>query len=381
MNEFNKNNAPLSLNKLQQETRARFIDAVRSGTIILKARDRCDCGSDQATQFANIDRFGLPFESYVCENCGLIYSNPVIAPESVATYYENFYHALTYGSHATPNKVLYAKGQGTKIFKLMRDWLSNRELNVLEVGCGSGSVIKEFAEAATEEGYIIRGVGLEYSQQYVDCFDQGPHKILVRHGGLEAVQAEDLPFDVVIMSHVLEHFVEPSKELNRLKSLIRPDALIYIEVPGIFSLKYRYIYDCDYLKYFTNAHIFNFNLTSLTHMLNRGGFRLLWGNEEVESIFTLGEQSVDVSDNARQVKSYIEDLEVNLLFYQSLSTDNLKQRLGMTTLENKMRTFEAKVETLGRRTEGIMAFIDKAKSSLPYRLARKLGKILLKKGA
>lgn len=350
------------INDLQRETRSRFLEALDNGKLVLERRERCICGSDAITHLADQDRFGLPFGAYLCEDCGLVFTSPFMPRRSVGYYYQEFYHLLHFGSHATPGKILYSKGQGAKIFDHVKDRVGRKDITVLEVGCGTGSVIKEFCRAAVDAGFSTKCTGLEFSKEYVGCFEPEGLDIRLIEGDIDALGKSEGPFDLVIMSHVLEHFPDPEAELDAIKSVLKPNALLYIEVPGIFSLRYRYAYNCEFSRYLTGAHVFNFNLASLTGLLNRNGFRLLWGTEEVESVFTPGYQSVKAEYNAILIKEYLKDLETNHLFYASLDSANLKQRLGISDVKEAVE------------------FVRQIQSSLPYRVLKKFVGALRKFG-
>ena len=325
----------------------------------------CACGSEQPIHLANIDRFGLPIDSYLCGNCGLIYSNPVLSSNSLKPFYEDYYHLMHFGSPPSPEKTLYAKGQGKKIYKHLNKYINGNKINVLEIGSGSGSVIKEFSKEAIKDGFTVKGIGLEYSKEYAECFNPEELNLKIQSGDLYSLDPTTGPYDVIIMSHVFEHFLDPQIELTALKKFLDKGTLIYIEVPGVFSLKYRYEYNCDYLKYFTFAHIYNFNLMSLTNLLNQNGFGLLWGNEEIESVFISGEQNIDTSDNAKDVINYLRNLEMNMLYYSNLP-------IKITDNSNEIKKIKSDMEY-------VKSFVDKIVTFYPVRVFMQFRKFLRNK--
>ena len=53
--------------------------------------------------------------------------------------------------------------------------------------------------------------------------------------------------DIIIYSHVFEHILDLDKELDAIKSHLKPEGILYIEVPGI---KYVHnTYEMNFLKY------------------------------------------------------------------------------------------------------------------------------------
>ncbi|MEN8135605.1 MAG: class I SAM-dependent methyltransferase [Thermodesulfobacteriota bacterium] len=362
---------PWSLNDLQQKALLDFKKAQEDGTIKFVPKMNCACGAEQPIHFANTDRFGLQIDSYVCEKCGLIYTSPVLSPDSIKPFYENHYHHMHFGSPPSPDKTLYKKGQGKKIYDLLKRWFDSNEINVLEVGCGSGSVIKEFIKAAVADGHKAKGIGLEYSHEYVECFDPEGLNVKILNGDLHNLDPSPRPYNVIIMSHVFEHFLEPHMELQALKQFINEQTLVFIEIPGIFSLKYRYEYDCDYLKYFTFAHIYNFNLTSLTNLLNNNGFGLLWGNEEVEGIFLLGEQRTDTSENKTEVISYLRDLETNKMYFSRLPEIIVENSQQITMNSHEIKKLVSDMQY-------VKSFVDKILSTFPFNLVNNVRKFFKK---
>ena len=354
----------LPLNDLQKKALSDFLKAKEDGTIRFVPKERCVCGAQDAINIANIDRFGLSVNSYICRECGIIYTSPVLSTDSVKLFYEKFYHLMTFGSLPSSKKVLYAKGQGEKIYHILKKWFDSKNINVLEVGCGSGSVIKEFIREASLEGFQAKAVGLEFSPDYVQCFDAEGLNIEILSGNLNNLDQVSEPFDVIIMSHVFEHFLDLQGELHSIKKIINDRSLIYIEVPGIVSLNYRY--DGDYLKYFTFPHIYNFNLTSLVNTLNMSGYGLLWGNEQIESVFSVGNQSIDISDNSSTVLAYLQQLERNRINHSNQATNILSARI-YESLD---------IGTMKDDISYVKSFVDSILSVIPNAIIRQIRKLI-----
>ena len=78
-------------------------------------------------------------------------------------------------------------------------------------------------------------------------------------------------FDLVILSHVFEHFIDLKMALDKLKLVLADNGMVYIEVPGIMTLNKKRVYNFDFLRYTIHAHVYNFNLSSITRILNDNG--------------------------------------------------------------------------------------------------------------
>jgi SAM-dependent methyltransferase len=102
-----------------------------------------------------------------------------------------------------------------------------KPISLLELGCGTGAVIKECARRNLASRYVA----VDYAQNAVE-------RLRSEAPGIECMTADimdagfhlDEPFDVVILSHVLEHLEDPAGFLRTIKRRLRFRYLI-IEVP------------------------------------------------------------------------------------------------------------------------------------------------------
>jgi FkbM family methyltransferase len=256
---------------------------VREGTYHWEDVPVCLCGSTSSLPIAAQDRFGIPVGFVVCVECGLARTTPRLAAADLPTFYNIDYHALHMGIDSpTPETALYKVGQGTQIYAYLSPHLSPGPLFVAEVGAGSGQVLREFARAALLHGHVVDVVGCDYSERFVAAGQQVGTDMRV--GGIESLDGIPSP-DVVIMSHVLEHFADPVEELSRLRKLTQPGSLLYVEVPGLLSLHEKAQYEFELGQYLTLAHTYHFTLETLVQTLSRSGFRLLKGDQEVRAVF------------------------------------------------------------------------------------------------
>ncbi|WKZ33182.1 MAG: class I SAM-dependent methyltransferase [Thermodesulfobacteriota bacterium] len=272
------------LNKTHRRYRKKFIRRLRAGRIRLERRYECLCGSAHLIKLSEKDRFGLPFMNFICADCGLVSLSPRMAPESLPEYYGSIYHPLICGMPAgTVLEDLVNKGQGRRIFDFVYPHLPKRELKVCDVGAASGSTLVEFRESASEKGLGCHLHACEYEEGYLrTALERG---IKAVKGGPQSLSRPENGFDIIILSHVLEHFNDPLAELGILSGLLAEGGLVYVEVPGITNLE---SYGHDLQSYFVHAHNFSFNLSSLETVLSLSGFMLITGDESVRSIFIKG---------------------------------------------------------------------------------------------
>jgi FlaA1/EpsC-like NDP-sugar epimerase len=90
-------------------------------------------------------------------------------------------------------------------------------------------------------------------------------------------------FDLVILSHVLEHILDVKKSLENIKKLIANDGLTYIEVPD--TSRYTEFFKTPY-HFFDLEHINHFTESSLTALLCMNDFEVV----------TVGSKNIAVSE-------------------------------------------------------------------------------------
>jgi len=350
--------ATMDLNAVSLEARAFLESEIKQGKIETEAVTSCLCGSSQLEPLTTVDRFGLSFGSSICVDCGLVLTTPRISESSLPRYYDLVYHRLNYGrQHLNELGPLFGNGQGQKIFGLVEPLLRLEEpLRVLEVGSGTGSVLRELLDEAERRNCeSMRAIGTEFSQECIDISESrnGDRPIRYIKGGLkEAAHHAGEGFHLIILSHVFEHFTNPRHALEQIKSLLTQEGLLYIEVPGIYRIHRAAYYKCSFLGYLTHAHMYHFTASSLSNLVRSGGFELKFVNEGVESLFGLKSKpaeelshSPDIRKNCYQsVLAYLEFLQ-----HEGAHLNNQFVRQVEITLE--IRRNEKKIEHLKSSVE------------------------------
>lgn len=109
---------------------------------------------------------------------------------------------------------------------LLRD-VGEKPMSLVELGCGTGAVIME----CQRRGLARELTGIDYSHraiEYLKTHSTGIHCVVA--DVMAPAYAADREFDVVVVSHVLEHLEEPLAFLQSLRSKLRFRYLV-AEVP------------------------------------------------------------------------------------------------------------------------------------------------------
>ncbi len=135
-----------------------------------------------------------------------------------------------------------------------------RRAAILEIGCATG----ELAAATRETLDIARYEAIELSpagqqaRPYLDELYDQPLQRLLAAGKIRP------PFDLILMSHVIEHLEDPAAELRAMKQVLATGGAIFLEVPNGGGNRRLPIDD-------NRAHLHFFSLASMTRMLADAG--------------------------------------------------------------------------------------------------------------
>lgn len=133
---------------------------------------------------------------------------------------------------------------------------------LLDVGCGNGDFLKR-AHAA---GWKCEGVDFDAA-----AVAAAGNDITVHLGGIERFRDDSDRFDVITLSHVIEHVYDPSALIRDCHRLLKEGGYIWIETPNFLSQGHR-LFGPHWRGLEPPRHISIFNHKSLKRMLRQAGF-------------------------------------------------------------------------------------------------------------
>lgn len=138
---------------------------------------------------------------------------------------------------------------------------------LLDVGFGRGYLM-HLAQAYGFEAYGVEGSSA-LSDALRPVFGRRLHRATVGDAPLPWGQ-----FDVVVMSHVLEHMHAPQAALRHVRAALNNDGLLYVAVPDMDSIQFK-IFGKRWNAISPVVHLQNFTERSLRHVLEAAGFEIL----------------------------------------------------------------------------------------------------------
>ncbi len=224
----------------------------------------CDlCRADDYEILEHRGRFGLPVRNVVCKRCGLVYINPRMSETKYRDFNLKDYRRI-YNKPQDPTKEFtnYQLYRGKIIFDFLSEYIKQGS-RVLDVSCTVGGVLEVFRRKLGCEVY-----GTETETRLAE-YASRKFNIKIFNGFFEDSSFPESFFDLIIMSHTLEHFYSPTRALQLAREILKAEGKIYIEVPNILK-PYRKI-----TWFFQNAHPYTFSPKTLALICEKMGFEII----------------------------------------------------------------------------------------------------------
>ncbi|MBN1974702.1 MAG: class I SAM-dependent methyltransferase [Sedimentisphaerales bacterium] len=210
------------------------------------------------------------FNYVKCSECGLIYMNPQVVPEDIPQLYPS-----NYAPHHSRNKkkrfgfiselCSYLTSMA-KIRKEIYNCLDN-ESRVLDVGCGSGSILNDIRKRTGCQVY-----GVDISENAVQTAKE-LYGIDIFKGDIKDSTWQDNYFDVITAWQYLEHVNDPNQNVEKMCRLLKNSGWLILGIPNYKSL---------HAKWFKNKwfpldcprHLCLWSPQTITKLINKHGLKV-----------------------------------------------------------------------------------------------------------
>lgn len=199
------------------------------------------------------------YQLNICENCGLIFSSPVLTPKKIENLYKD-------SSCSYPKQIKYLTKTYYKLFDQIKKNLPTNP-RILEIGCGDGFFLK----ALKDKGYknifgvepskrmaLKRSVDLQ-KRIKVSIFKK---KLFPEHF-----------FHLICCFHTLDHVADPNQFLKETNLILQKKgiALFVIHDTGALSVKLFK----ERSPIFDVEHIYLFNQENISKIFIKNNFKVL----------------------------------------------------------------------------------------------------------
>lgn len=146
-------------------------------------------------------------------------------------------------------------------FKYLKSHVKGKKL--LEIGSGEGFLLEWFEK----NNYDV--FGIEPSKENLSVIQKKIKKGKCITGFIEDAYPLKKKFDIIIISHVLEHLIDCKESLIELGKLLEPNGIIFIEVPNCGNQ--------EMLEHSINTqpHIHHFSKNNLEMLVQKCGYTVI----------------------------------------------------------------------------------------------------------
>ncbi|MDD5570137.1 MAG: class I SAM-dependent methyltransferase [Bacteroidales bacterium] len=211
-----------------------------------------------------------------CSDCGLIFSNPQPVPQNISDHY-----------NISPDNYWKEEQlkQNDNFFLGFISWLKNLivikdGIKALDVGAGLGT----FMECLQKEN--IDAYGMEPSEFFFKTIIERKEisRDKIKNVSIENAEYPENYFDFICFGAVLEHLYNPADAINKAMKWLKPNGVIFIEVPNADWLTSKLInfyykitspgYVCNLSPMHNPYHLYEFTLTSFQKFCSRYGYEI-----------------------------------------------------------------------------------------------------------
>jgi SAM-dependent methyltransferase len=215
----------------------------------------CESTGNDLQSFQH-DRGIVPLHYQYCRRCGLVFQSPRPDNDSLAAFYRREYDRLLNPGQAEVARNVWEQQRRASYFFdfLRRNHI--RPATCLDVGFSMGRLMDQF-----RQGFGSTVVGIEPSKYQRRLAAELGFEV---YASLAEVPSDwSKRFDLVTMSHVLEHLTDPVQTLRTIRERWLSDGgRLLLEVPDL-------IWHASYEL----SHVHAFTLDSLTNALAQAGLR------------------------------------------------------------------------------------------------------------
>lgn len=213
-----------------------------------------------------------------CKACDIGMMRRAMTPEEVGEAYDiaaYYTHGKSHFPDVTPSpidrvlvKLAYLTDRGRMMDAAWLAQLQPEASRILDIGCGGGDFISSLAGS----GRQLFGVEPDPKAREV----ASSRGVTVEAGTAEAIPPgiAAQTFDIILMTHVLEHCADPGRALRNVRSLLAPGGGFYCEVPNCAALHFQtYAEISEMLD--VPRHVHFFTGRSLRKLMEQSGLEVV----------------------------------------------------------------------------------------------------------
>ena len=235
-------------------------------------KETCDLCNGQLRPIYKPDGTKRGLTVHVCGGCGLLQSLPRIDTVEDKT------PSISY--RADTGNVRVGKGhRAAANLEFIKSVMEDAPKILLDVGSGRGDFAREF-EKWNPEAVIV---GIEPDESVIDY----RYAFASRIEDINLTQGDFGGYNLIYLSHTLEHLKSPLATLKRLHGALADDGYLFVEVPNIMGapgvpgvLEMPDVFE----EAFIDKHLYHYSLGTLYGTVRAAGFEIMSCLSDAENL-------------------------------------------------------------------------------------------------
>lgn len=232
---------------------------------------------DQAQGWFPKKKQGNTTPIFCCNNCGLLFCNPVPIPNQVEQHY-----GVSPETYWENQQVVSSfENSIDAIADLIQQYMDPHNAHFLDIGSGMGNDIY----AAKQMGFKVTGIepSLSFRSASIAKFSLTEDEII--NSTWEAVELPENHFDFITFGAVLEHLPFPGLAIQKAMKHLKKGGIIQIQVPNarwltgrIINFVYQFTgrgYICNLSPLHSPFHLFEFHKRSFQAFADQNGLDIV----------------------------------------------------------------------------------------------------------
>ena len=239
------------------------------------------CGHDQWSvvyrkgTLYNNDVELVPVISNVCHECFVVFTNPRLSAAELKRFYsseQSDWHGIVQQvEDSEPNVMTTLRMQRVSQFLFCG-------AEILEIGGGNMNFATNLARVRSDITITCLDPSIPVDMVLADNL-----RLKKTYLGDDVRNTPSASYDIVIAHHVLEHQSEPGKFLQSIRTMLKPEGVMIIEVPNLMAPFWSLPVLSRFLR---TVHLVNYHYSALRLLLETHGFSIIL--QDAEAVHSIG---------------------------------------------------------------------------------------------
>jgi SAM-dependent methyltransferase len=202
------------------------------------------------------------YEVVSCERCGFVYADTAVTQEDYDRFYASYSKyedkKIGTGGGEAPSDAVRLDETADCIARI----LPSRDARILDIGCANGGLLMRLKKLGFQNlcGFDLPPGCVENTRKL---------GIDAQFGSVTEHPQDAGKFDLIILSHVMEHLRDIRPAIQSVEKLLKAGGLIYIEVPDASEYASHVVAP---FQDFNTEHINHFSIQGMENLMGQLGF-------------------------------------------------------------------------------------------------------------